>query len=272
MSSSHPSTPSIPRDAEPTLGQVLRRPRWIAGFFLALLVAAVLAGLAQWQFDRAVESGSVVLSDKEDLVPLTEIQDPQMATTSEAAGHRVSVTGTWISGQDQIIANRINAGVVGYWVVSPLTEERTGATLSIARGWAATIDEAEAAMLPGGAADPVDLEGRYLPAEAPLAQDADQPLLTTMAPAALINLWELPQGARTYNGYLILEDEQFGVDTIGIAEQDGGFELNWLNIFYAVEWVLFAAGAIYLWYRLAKDDWQREHELAELRAEEPPVD
>jgi surfeit locus 1 family protein len=41
--------------------------------------------------------------------------------------------------------------------------------------------------------------------------------------------------------------------------------LNWLNIFYAVEWVIFAGFAIFLWYRLARDAWERElEELEEL--------
>jgi cytochrome oxidase assembly protein ShyY1 len=261
------------RTAEPTLGSVLRRPRWIGAFFLALLVAAVLAGLAQWQFDRAIESGAVELSDREEVVPLVDIQDPQMATTTEAAGHRVSVNGIWQTGQDQIVANRVNGELTGYWVVSPLVVTATDATLAVARGWAATLEEAEAASTAtGDVAGSATITGRYLPTEAPLAQDADQALLTTMAPAALINLWTGLDGAQTYGGYLILEDAQAGLDEIVVAEQDGGVELNWLNIFYAVEWVLFAAGAIYLWYRLGKDEWLREHELAELLAGEPPVD
>ena len=39
--------------------------------------------------------------------------------------------------------------------------------------------------------------------------------------------------------------------------------VNWLNIFYAVEWAVFAGFAFYLWYRLARDAW--ENELEELR-------
>jgi hypothetical protein len=36
--------------------------------------------------------------------------------------------------------------------------------------------------------------------------------------------------------------------------------VNWLNIFYAAEWAIFAGFAFYLWYRLAKDAWEREVE------------
>jgi hypothetical protein len=33
---------------------------------------------------------------------------------------------------------------------------------------------------------------------------------------------------------------------------------NLLNIFYAIEWVLFAGFAVFLWYRLVKDAWEAE--------------
>ena len=36
--------------------------------------------------------------------------------------------------------------------------------------------------------------------------------------------------------------------------------MNWLNIFYAAEWAVFAGFAFYLWYRLAKDAWEKEVE------------
>jgi hypothetical protein len=36
--------------------------------------------------------------------------------------------------------------------------------------------------------------------------------------------------------------------------------LNWLNVFYAIEWALFAGFAVYLWYRLVKDAYEREEE------------
>ena len=42
--------------------------------------------------------------------------------------------------------------------------------------------------------------------------------------------------------------------------------LNLLNLFYAIEWVVFAGFAIYFWVRLCRDAWEKEHELKELRA------
>jgi flagellar biosynthesis/type III secretory pathway M-ring protein FliF/YscJ len=41
-----------------------------------------------------------------------------------------------------------------------------------------------------------------------------------------------------------------------------------MNIFYAVEWVVFAGFAIFLWWRLVADDYRRDLEDAEDAAAE----
>jgi hypothetical protein len=41
-----------------------------------------------------------------------------------------------------------------------------------------------------------------------------------------------------------------------------------MNIFYAVEWVVFAGFAIFLWWRLVADDYRRTLEDDEFAAEE----
>ena len=98
-----------------------------------------------------------------------------------------------------------------------------------------------------------------------------------MSPAALVNIWTaLGPDTDIYGGYVIAESAPAGLDVIDAPEPDRSVELNWLNIFYAVEWVIFAGFAVFLWYRLAKDAWEREkEELEELALEasaQPPID
>jgi hypothetical protein len=46
--------------------------------------------------------------------------------------------------------------------------------------------------------------------------------------------------------------------------------VNILNIFYAFQWIIFAAFALYFWYRLVKDEWEKEREgLVQEPATEP---
>jgi len=39
--------------------------------------------------------------------------------------------------------------------------------------------------------------------------------------------------------------------------------VNWLNLFYAAEWVVFAGFALFIWWRLVKDDYRRGLEDAQ---------
>jgi hypothetical protein len=43
--------------------------------------------------------------------------------------------------------------------------------------------------------------------------------------------------------------------------------VSWLNVFYAIEWVVFAGFAVFFWFRLARDAWEKEHELKLLMQE-----
>ena len=38
--------------------------------------------------------------------------------------------------------------------------------------------------------------------------------------------------------------------------------MNLLNLFYALEWLIFAGFAFYLWYRLVMDEVEKEVEAA----------
>ena len=59
-----------------------------------------------------------------------------------------------------------------------------------------------------------------------------------------------------------------GLDKIDSPVPEIGASVNWLNIFYALEWVVFAGFAVFLWYRLVRDAWERELEDAEAAAAE----
>ena len=74
--------------------------------------------------------------------------------------------------------------------------------------------------------------------------------------AELVNLWADP--GPVYGGYLVAERAPEGLQTIPTSAPELQGKLNWLNIFYAAEWAIFAVFALYLWYRLVRDEWERE--------------
>ncbi|MGB4137921.1 MAG: SURF1 family protein, partial [Microbacterium sp.] len=84
--------------------------------------------------------------------------------------------------------------------------------------------------------------------------------LNRMSPAALLGLWHDTDGLNVYRPYLASAKAPQGLVDISSPAPDEHSAVNWLNIFYAAEWAVFAGFAFYLWYRLAKDAWERELE------------
>lgn len=244
--------------------KVALRPRWIAALLLALVVAAAFAALGQWQIQRSVETATVVERDTETIVPLTSLVVPGVPTTEEQNGRRVSVTGALQPGDQIILSTRLNDGEPGYWVVGHLTTV-DGAGLAIALGWAA--DEAAArdaaarldAELPH---DPAEWTGRYFPTEGPQETDFQAGESSAMAPSDLVNRWQEMDAGGVYAGYLVATDAVAGLTDIHSPKPVPELELNWLNVFYAAEWALFAGFAVFLWWRLVKDHWEKEQALA----------
>ena len=252
----------------------MRRPRWIAALVLALAIAAIFAGLGQWQLERAVSSGQVDDRPTETVKPLSEVASPQQPVLAVEAAQRVQTQGIFEPADYGILADRLNGEQSGYWVIAHLAVDESGSpALAVALGWAPDRESAVAvrdrlAAQPR-ASTPVAIEGRYVDPDAPTVDDADSSHggsydLTTMSPAALVNIWTaLTDSTDVYGGYVISSTAPAGLELIAAPEPDRSVELNWLNIFYAAEWVIFAGFAVFLWYRIARDAWERELEELE---------
>lgn len=229
-----------------------RTPRWIAALLLSLGIAAAFAALGQWQLDRSVENVQVVEIDTETAVPLEQIAEPGSGVTDAQQGRTVTVTGEFVPGDLVMLTDRSNGGAErGSWVVGHLVTD-DGVSLAVALGWS-----------PGTEPSASDLErsewvGRYLPPEEPQSSDFEAGERSALSIAELVNLWSDP--GPVYGGYLVLAEPLEGLDPIRADAPEREVTLNLLNVFYAIEWVLFAGFAIYLWYRLVRDAVEREEE------------
>lgn len=238
---------------------VARRPRWIVALVLALGVAAGFAALGQWQIGRAVKTATVVTLPTETVTPLSAVATPQKEVTDRAAGQMVSVVGRRVPGDTYVVADRVNFGVTGYWVIGHVVAAN-GASVAVALGWtkSRSAADAAAAVLAAGAPS-ATLVGRYQPTEPPDQQDFEHNARTVVSVPWLINEWKtVPTVA--YGGYIVDRDAPAGLSKIQSVRPVDDVTLDWLNVFYAIEWTLFAGFAIYLWYRLVKDAWEREEE------------
>jgi surfeit locus 1 family protein len=241
--------------------QLARRPRWIAALFLCLGIAAAFAVLGQWQLSRSVDSGAPVEESHESAVPLAEVAEPQQPLTAEAAGRLVTVEGTVLPDEFVVLSGRLHEGTAGFWVVGHLVEQGDGASLAVALGWAATERDAASAISSLATEAPSSLSGRFQPSESPQEDDFEAGEQNSLSAAALVNQWDTAP-AGVYPGYLIADDAPDGLTTIDAFAPSTEVSINWLNIFYAVEWAVFAGFAVFLWFRLVRDAWEREQEEA----------
>jgi cytochrome oxidase assembly protein ShyY1 len=252
------------------------KPRWIAGFVFAIAISGVFVLLSQWQFGRSTQPEAPVNPATEKVQPLTGTLQPGEFFHGTDADQMVSARGTYDPEKQVLVPDRLHDGKPGYWVVSAFAVDGApalaGAAASpqtwipVARGWVADPEDAPAP--PSGA---VELTGRLLPSEAPLPKTAPQPgQATAVSVAELINYWEVS----SYPGFVAATAEVAGGADVSpaavpgdllpleIGPQPPGQQINWLNLFYSLEWVVFAGFALFIWWRLVKDDYHRDLEEA----------
>lgn len=242
--------------------RIALRPRWIAALVLALAIAAGFALLSQWQLSRSVNTGTAVERPTETVLPLTEIAQPQQPVRTEFDGQRVTASGSFVLADYLVLSKRLNGGQEGYWVVGHLqTEGEAGVAVGL--GWTASEKTAASvaqrlATAPASGSGLEQVTGRFVADEAPQASGFESGELRTLSMAALVNLWQDADPAGVYNGYVVADRAVEGLTGIDSQRPVTDVELNWLNIFYAAEWVIFAGFAIFLWWRLVRDVFERE--------------
>lgn len=248
------STPTAPG-----FWAVARRPRWIAALLLALAIAAGFSALGQWQLARSVASAPVDRADTETPVRLASLATPGLPVTDTQLGRMVTVNGDLVDADFVVLSNRLNGGTAGFWLVGHVTTDG-GAELAVALGWAPTRARAVAAEQSATISSP--LVGRYLPSEPPDQPDVSKGVQSAASVPAFINQWS-HFGGSVYGGYVVASEPVAGLARIDSPAPSQEVSLNWLNVFYAAEWAIFAGFAIYLWYRLVKDEVERQREPAD---------
>jgi len=262
-------TDDLPEVFPPTLREVMLRPRWLGMLALCLVVAGVFAWLGQWQLGRALDTSATTPAETEQVLPIAQVVDPGDYLNAPLVGQRVSVDGHFIAGDFIVVSERMNGDEQGFWVTGQFRLENTEnpTSLAVAVGWTPSARKAEAAAstLNSSEVSPVTLTGRLISDEGPQVPPRDSPdELRSMSPPALLSRWHDIAGLDVYRPYLVSDQPLDSLVKISSHAPEGGGGLNWLNLFYAAEWAVFAGFAFYLWYRLARDAWEKEvEELAE---------
>lgn len=240
-----------------------RKPRHLALLAVAVLVTIAFVQLGRWQLGVAEDEASQeALERARSLQPVAveTVLTPHSDFPGELSTRPVAATGTF--GQDQVVvANRRLDGRTGFWVVAPLRVAATGATLPVLRGF--VTSPSDAPPVPTGE---VTVTGGLAPPESPDAGDPPpEGLLASVDTSVLVGRWS----GELYNAFVFQEGQEPAASaaTVGtmqtVPTPTGETGIKWRNAAYALQWWAFALFALFMWWRIVKEDDERAEAGAE---------
>jgi cytochrome oxidase assembly protein ShyY1 len=230
--------------------------RRVLGLTAALIVlGAAFSALAVWQWDRA--HSRVVDPASLAAVPLDRVSAPGTAAVPGAAiGRAVTATGTY-AGQRTYAVRIDGAGGPSTWVMTPLRLS-DGSVIPIVHGDVVSIAAARAVVVPRGS---VVVTGRLQPSQdagaaPPTASGSTPGVLDGISTSELAGL----VAGEIRPGYVVAATEKplvVGVQPLpadALVRVPRGVRLQ--NVLYTVQWSLFAAFVIFVYWRLMRDAWR----------------
>lgn len=244
------------------------QPRWLALLGLVLVVVVAFGWLGSWQLDVSRSKAQRETLEEIESTPAQPVQDvvaPHTPFTGAMVGRKVSASGRYDPQGQVLVARRRLGNEVGFWVLTPLVVDDGGTRLPVVRGF--TTSDSAPPPPPG----PVTIQGPLQPQEGP----PDDPMvlpegqLGSVDLSTLVNVWP----GELYNGFIFATSESPAPADVTAGRLQripppgpGGEGITWRNFAYAIQWWIFAAFALYLWWRMVRDD----HEQSQLRSEDLP--
>ena len=246
----------------------------MGSLLLVLLLVTCFVGLSAWQVDRAEHKNDVVESSSvNELKDFNDVMGAEAPMPGILADQRVSLSGHWIPDAQVVVPERVLDGEKGYWVVTMFapdgahlgesarvnSDDKTIA-IPVLRGF--TTDE-KTAMNSRAQEGDVKIAARIGPIEGPLPGNSlPEGQVRSVSTSQIINMFP---DLLTYSGFLIPESATGAASSIGTdgltlvppttTRDEGGFDLQ--SAVYAVEWLIFAVMALYMWWQLLRDDYMR---------------
>lgn len=232
------------------------RPKWLALLAAVLAVLIVFAMLGLWQLNVARDRGHAEAVERARSMPpvaLTDALQPHSTMPAELAGRTATLTGIYEPNRQLVITDRRLYGQPGYWIVAPVVVEPGGARLAVVRGFTTDPDS-----VPPPQSGPVQFTGMLAPGESapndPVALPAGQ--MQTVDLAKLVNEWP----GQLYNAMLFPTGQTPAppAQPVHIPPPDftaDGFA--WRNLAYALQWWIFALFALYMWWRMVREEHER---------------
>jgi cytochrome oxidase assembly protein ShyY1 len=235
-------------------------PRVLALHLLALVLCGVMAAAGVWQWrsyeSNQRQSSASVLAElaSEPPVKLASVMGADDAFPDDAVGRRVVVSGRY-SRPQFFVTDRIQAGRSGDWVLTPLVTT-AGAAILVVRGWVDDLTDPVTAV-PAGR---VTVTGSLEPPESADSAGADAVdrgrEVSIVATSVLVG--KVPFDL--YSAYLIAEDQtppqREGLVPVTVPRPAASSWAGLRNALYSVQWFVFAAFVLYMWWRICREQTQ----------------
>ena len=243
------------------------KPRGLGLLAVVVVAMAVCFQLGLWQLHVAQDKGladALRKAHEARPVAVDTVLRPHQPFPNDQSGRTVTAEGAYAADDQFLVGPRRLGGRSGFWVVTPLEVRETGARLAVVRGF--VTDATRPAEPPTGV---VTVEGSLAPGESPADPPRGAPAWPQEARgsidlAVLVNEWP----GELYNAFVFAQSEKTEAGTAVDAAAAGGLErvpppevtggLKWRNAAYALQWWIFGAFTLFMWFRMVREDAQRD--------------
>ncbi|WP_059010937.1 SURF1 family protein [Streptomyces specialis] len=243
----------------------LLTPRWWAINLFVILSIPVCLAAGMWQLARFEDQVDQHNEQREKSRTADEAQARPLAEflplTAESVGEQAAVTGTYDTGHQLLVPDRELEGERGFYVLTPLLPSDGSPAVPVVRGW--LPGAADAAAAPAPPAGEVTVTGAVQAAESPsevLTATTGLPSgqLGVIGAASLINV--LPYDVA--DAWITVRDADEPMTAVPATAPTGtGLDMDaFQNLGYTAEWFVFAAFAVFMWFRLFRREVETRHD------------
>jgi surfeit locus 1 family protein len=220
-------------------------PRWLIALVALIAFIAVSILLGRWQWDRTQDILAAERAAASEPIQLEELINSDGTWSNSDIGRKVILNGEF-SGDEVLLPNREYQGQAGTWTVTRF-ELDDQFNIAVVRGWLPTGETS-----PPIRSEPTTIQGVLHPNEA-FYEGANEGQIVTVDSTALAREWGIP----LIDGYVMLQEQDPSLlaadapapvivpPTVQVG--DAPFPLQ--NFFYAIQWWIFAAFAVFVYGR-----------------------
>ena len=216
---------------------------------VVIILFPILVGLGFWQLDRAKQKREIQAEYDERSQDTPVGIGPRLQDADTLRFYRVAAKGSYDSDYQVLIDNRVQAGQVGYYVITPLRIPGSDMRVLVNRGWVplgASRQDLPKIETPPGL---LTIEG--------VATVPSQDVFQLAQPPPLTGQWQIVWQHMDMKRYT--EAVPFPVQPVVIlldpASPAGGFDRQWTRLDagiaihrgYAFQWFMLATALLVIW-------------------------